>query len=363
MEDNHARPLRTWLILGDKAGDNAQAETIVNGLGWPYERKTLRFKNGFARPIFRPTLRYVDLGKSASLQPPWPDVIITAGRRPSCAALWVKEQSLQRAKILLIGRPHRLLQRFDLIVAPGQFHLPDAPNILRTVLPLIQVSETAVEQAVGLWGSRLGHLARPLTAVFIGGPQPPFRFDAETAEKIIRQVVRTTPSGTIIVLTSRRTTPAITQAIKRTLPISAPLFSWTSDPAANPYLAMLGLAKRFVVSGDSISMLAEVAWLGKPLAIAALPLSRNPLIRLEQEIGSRFRAAAIDGSGMWSLMKRQIYRYGFAPLARDIPSLHSMIIEAGLARMLGDPICNAGSGPTDNMAETFTRIRQMLLSS
>jgi hypothetical protein len=33
----HALP-RTWLLLADKRGDNAQAEALASALGWPCER-------------------------------------------------------------------------------------------------------------------------------------------------------------------------------------------------------------------------------------------------------------------------------------------------------------------------------------
>ena len=47
-------------------------------------------------------------------------------------------------------------------------------------------------------------------------------------------------------------------------------------PAENPYLALLGLADRFVVTSDSVTMMVEVARLGRPLAIFELPLVRRP---------------------------------------------------------------------------------------
>src|SRR5688572_10832978 len=72
---------RTWLILGDKAGDNAQVRIIADALGWPFVVKDLVFRAPYVigKPRFRASLYHVDRGRSASLEPPWPDLILTVG--------------------------------------------------------------------------------------------------------------------------------------------------------------------------------------------------------------------------------------------------------------------------------------------
>ena len=73
-----------------------------------------------------PGLEHLDPDRSAKLEPPWPDLILTVGRRPSMAALWVQDRSGGRARIVLVGRPKRWADRFALIVAPSQFRIPRA---------------------------------------------------------------------------------------------------------------------------------------------------------------------------------------------------------------------------------------------
>ena len=80
---------------------------------------------------------HIDRARSARLEPPWPDLILTVGRRPSMAALWVKAQAQGRARLVVVGRPKRWLDRFDLVIAPPQFQLPSRPNVLRLDLPLM----------------------------------------------------------------------------------------------------------------------------------------------------------------------------------------------------------------------------------
>jgi hypothetical protein len=49
------------------------------------------------------------------------------------------------------------------------------------------------------------------------------------------------------------------------------LYAWGAPGAENPYPGLLALGDSFTVTADSLSMLIEVARLGKPLTIAEPP--------------------------------------------------------------------------------------------
>ena len=338
-------------------------DAIVEALGWDCERKRLHFQERYdkRRPLFRASLRHVDLGRSDAIGPPWPDLILTIGRRPAIAALWIRKQSGGRTKLVIVGRPHRLLQQFDLIITSALFHLPDHPNILKLDLPLMRYSAERIADAVDEWKGRFHDLKRPLTAVFVGGPEDPFRFDARTARRLLDQAGSLPGgNGTLVIATSRRTPQNITEALSANLPPNARLYEWTSDQRRNPYAALLGLADRFVVSGDSISMMFEVARLGKPLAIAPLPLRAAPWIRFEQAMARRFRAAETSGSHSWQWLRAFFHGKGIAPFARDIAGFHSMLFERGLAVPLGLPFPVQPGLPSDGLAQAVSRIRKLL---
>jgi mitochondrial fission protein ELM1 len=353
---------RVWLVVGDKLGDSAQVDAIVEALGWDCERKQLRFRKKYdkRRPAFRASLNHVDLGRSDAIEPPWPDLILTIGRRPAIAALWIRKQSGGRTRLVIVGRPHRMLQQFDLIITSALFHLPDHPNVLKLDLPLMRYSATRIAAAVDEWKERLLDLKRPLTAVFIGGPEDPFRFDARTARHLLQQASNLPGgNGTLVFVTSRRTPQSIVEALSANLPANARLYSWTTDRRLNPYAALLGLADRFIVSGDSVSMMVEVARLRKPLAIATLPLRAAPWIRLEQAMARRFRSAETSGSHFWRWLKAFLHGKGIAPFARDIPAFHSMLFESSLAVPLGQPFLSQPGLPSDGLAQAVSRIRML----
>ncbi len=353
---------RVWLLVGDKVGDNSQLDAIVTALGWTCERKQLRFHARYnrRRPFFRATLSHVDIAGSDAIAPPWPDLILTIGRRPSMAALWIRKHSGGRTKLVIVGRPHRMLEQFDLIITSALFHLPDHPNILKLGLPLMRYDAERIATAADEWKARFADLKRPLTAVLIGGPEDPFRFDAVTARRLLERAANLPgETGTLVIVTSRRTPPDIVEALSSNLPLNGHMYPWTADQRMNPYAALLGIADRFIVTGDSISMMVEVARLRKPLAIAPLPLRAAPWIRLEQAMASRFRSTAPNGSAFWRWLKVLLHGRGIAPFARDIPGFHSMLFQIGLAVPLGQPFLSSPGVPPDGMAEAAARIRML----
>ena len=354
---------RTWLILGDKTGDNAQVRIVADALGWPYEVKKLVFRQPYVagKPRFRTSLYHVDQTRSAPLAPPWPDLILTVGRRPSMAALWVKERTQDRAKLVVVGRPKRRLDRFDLVIAPPQFQLPRSGNVLRLDLPLMRVDEAAIAAAGEAWRGRLADLPRPLTAVLVGGPTKPYRFDQGVARRLIEQARRAAEAerGSLYVTTSRRTPATVVEALAAELPDGARLYRWDAG-GDNPYHALLALADRFIVTGDSISMMVEVARLGRPLAIFALPEERGAW-RLRGALGQRLAALEGARAGLLRPLADVLYRLRIARYARDLAEIHRRLYARGLAVPLGQPFRAPQGRPSDDLARAVERVRALMV--
>ncbi len=353
---------RTWLILGDKAGDNAQVRIIADALGWPYQVKELVFQAAYVvgKPRFRTSLYHVDETRSAPLEPPWPNLILTVGRRPSMAALWVQEQTRGEATLVVVGRPKRWLNRFDLVIAPPQFQLPRRANVLRLDLPLMRVDEGAIGTASEAWRERFADLPRPLTALLVGGPTKPYRFDQAVARQLMQDAQRAAEAGTLYITTSRRTPTAVVATLEAELPAGARLYRW-QDGGANPYHALLGLADRFIVTGDSISMMVEVARLGKPLAIFALPERRRAL-RWRGTLGQRLAALEDGAAGpVLEALSNALHRLRIAKYARDLSEIHRRLYARGLAVPLGQPFLAPQMLPSDDLAAAVGRVRALMV--
>jgi hypothetical protein len=356
---------RVWLVIGDKLGDNAQVEIIAEALGWPWERRQLVFRDKYVlgKPRFAPSLYHVDALRSDPLQPPWPDLVITIGRRPSMVALWIRKQSGQRTRIVLLGRPKRAFGEFDLIIATGQYRLPERPNVLHLDLPLMRVDEAAVAAAAADWTPRLARFPRPLVAVLVGGPTKPFVMDGKVASRLLEKVrgMIAETGGTLYISTSRRTPQAVVDVLEAVLPPGGVFYRWQTGGTENPYRGLLGLADRFVVTGDSVSMMVEVARLGKPLAIFPLPNQPGLISWARQALAERFHPPA-NSPGRGGLATRLgdlLYRLGIVGYSRDLTAVHRLLFRRALAVRLGDPFLTGGRKAPDELKDVVARIKAL----
>lgn len=355
---------QVWLVLGDKLGDNAQAQIIAEALGWPVESKQLRFLEPyvFGKPHFEASLHHIDRDRSDPLQPPWPDLVITIGRRPAMAALWVRDRSGARTKVALIGRPKRRLNQFDLVIATPQYSLPQRPNVLRIDLPLMRVDESLIAAEASAWLSRFEGLPRPLTALLVGGPTKPFVFDAKTARHLLDQTEQATAktNGTLYITTSRRTPPEVVHVLQSHLPSRARLHCWAPSSEGNPYLALLGLGDRFIVTGDSISMMVEVARLGKPLAIFPLPTPALVPTGLRRLFASGLAESEPTPMETGGWLRDLFYSLAIISYPRDLAAIHRLLIKRGLAVRLGEPFRVPGEKAPDDLPRVVARIRELI---
>ena len=355
---------RVWLVLGDKRGDNAQVEVIAPALGWPYERKYVHMREPYVigKPHVRPSLHHIDKARSDPLEPPWPDLVITIGRRPSMVALWIAEQSGGRTKLVLVGKPSGMMERFDLVIAGAEAQLPPLPNVLAITLPLMRVDDARIAAAVEVWEERFARLPRPLVAFLIGGPTGPFRYDGSVIERLLAEVAKVArQGGTPYLTTSRRTPAAVVEGLRRGLPAGAELFAWSADAGENPYLGLLGLADGFVVTGDSISMMVEIARLGRPLAIFDLPTGRwGALDQLRRALTRRLFAPGKESGGLRQRLATALHRAHLLTHTRDFRAFHRLLIERGLAVRAGQGFSKPQSVAPDDLARVVTRIRALL---
>lgn len=305
------RPL-VWVLLGEKKGDNAQAIAAAEVLAIPFDKKKLvvseRFR--FRTPRVRPSMHHIDLTQSDTLAEPWPDMIIVAGRRLSMVALWVKQQSVGRSKIVLLGAPKGNARSFDLAIVPTFYRPTKALLELRVKLPLIGLNPQLLSNAERCYKDSIGQFPKPLTVVLFGGPVGNMVLNASTALQIIAKIESIYSSdGSLAICASRRTPQDVLTSIEKALPSGAKLYLPSAPD--NPYLGLVAHGDRFVVTGDSVSMLVEIARLGKPLAIA--------------ELASR-----------WPRYLEH-FRRRFLPPARELELLHNQLYQEGLAVRFTEP--------------------------
>ena len=367
LEPNMERSPLIWFIVGDRLGDNAQVETLVAGLDLEIARKYVCVKAPWikGKPKVIPSLHHLDTAKSDTLEPPWPDLIITVGRRLSMVALWVQQQSGGRTRLVLIGKPSGQAKSFSLFITSAEVQMPPAPNLLKISMPLLRVDENKVRAAADAWRDRLANLPRPLVGILVGGPTNPFVFNRRVEDGLLQAAIDVVEKegGTPYVTTSPRTPERTIKILREKLPAEARFFQWQAGAEDNPYHALLGLADGFVVTGDSISMLVEVAKLGRPLAIFALPYGILHKIDQLRRVGAR-RLYAPDTGSRSDGTRRFLRAIGavlhILPRTRDFTAIHKLLIDRGLAVPVGKPLQEPCGEVPNDLPLVAERIAAML---
>lgn len=369
-ETGGMRPPRTWLMMGHKAGDNSQIRALAEALDWPFEIKHLVYRptellTNLAAPT---TLLGIVREKCSPLEPPWPELIISAGRRNEPVCRWIQARAAeagQRVRLVHAGRPWAAIERFDLIVTTPQYRLPKKPNVLHNITPLHRVTPERLAEAAAAWAPRLARLPRPYTAVILGGNAGPYVFDRGAAALLGRSasVMAERAGGSLLISTSARTPRAAIDSLEAAVTAPADLYRWTPNAAENPYFGYLALADQIIVTCESMSMLTEACATRKPVYMFDLhtgPENRWGL--LESLIGpvdtSRWRR--LRRLRLQPVVFRIAFAIGPARMTRDVRIIHRALIDAGRAAWLGEPFPpGPPPPPLEDVARAVAQIKAM----
>jgi hypothetical protein len=163
--------------------------------------------------------------------------------------------------------------RFDLVVAM-EHDRAKGPNVLRVLTALHDLTPAKLAAGAAAWTPRFAHLPRPLIGVLLGGPTRGSEFGAAEAHTLLERLeaYRDALGGSLVIVPSRRTPDGALGVFRRAVDAR----TWVWDRAGdNPYLGVLALADRFVVTGDSVSMVSEALATPKPVEVFATRLRKR----------------------------------------------------------------------------------------
>ncbi|MFN3259935.1 MAG: ELM1/GtrOC1 family putative glycosyltransferase [Pikeienuella sp.] len=243
-----------WLLLGRNAGDNAQVRALGAMAGGEAKEFTLSHNLLREAPAAWLGGSLASLRERPDFGTPWPALVIGAGRRNAPAARWIAEQS--GARLVWLGRPRAPLDWFALVLATPQYGVPAAPNVLPLTLPLTAETERVAPQRM------LALLGGPSWSARIT-PDYLLRFAKAAAE--LAEVTR----APLSLATSPRSPAGAAAEMRRLLP-GAEIHEWRKG-GENPYRRWLSEAREILVSGDSVSLLADAAATGAPVSLLPAP--------------------------------------------------------------------------------------------
>jgi uncharacterized protein len=358
------RAPRVWLLMGHRAGDNTQVQALGEAVGWPFEVKRFVYKS-YERVLnlpFLATLAGVVAERSSVLAPPWPDLVLTAGRRNEPIARWIKEQSGGHTRLVHVGRPWASLSRWDLVVTTPQYRLPRGPTVLHNEAPLHRVTRERLAEAARAWKPRVAHLPRPYVTILAGGPSGPYPFDPKSGAKLARQAgeLAAKRGGSLLVTTSARTPAATIEALFAAVTVPSMLYRWRRDDPDNPFFAFLGLADAIVVTADSVSMMTEACATGRPVYFydtgeGKTSMREPPTPPTTPDTIWRNLSPAYLKAFVYMLTMK----LGPTRLTRDIRIVQRQLVESGRAAWLGDGEPAHDAPPLQDVERAADRVRAL----
>lgn len=318
--------LRVWLLLGPKHGDNAQLEAVADALAerlpCDLRRVHLAFHRGELLVNLLLGVSTAGLSARARRSLPTddtPDLLLTAGRRNEPVARWLQRRAGMRAALVHCGRPWTDPRRFDLVLSTTQYELDERrwPNVV--VLPLPPAAPRPADGAPPAADA-------PLLLV-VGGDSGSKQLPPAGALTIFERslALASALDRPLRVITSPRTRPESEAALLEAASAAgAEAHGWHADRSTNPYERWLAEAGAFVVTEDSVSMVADAADHGRPMWFAAL--ERDPRPWWATKAGWGWAAATHE------LAQR------FAPrrFRRDTRRLLDALVHSGRGRWLAE---------------------------
>jgi mitochondrial fission protein ELM1 len=265
--------MTTWVVTQGLKGIQNQAIGLAQALGISYVYKEIRKPKNLWR--LWPVSYWPDpLSLSMDGQrfiPPWPDVLISCGRCSIPVSLAIKRASAGKTFTIHIQNPQIDPRNFDIVIAPmhDQVH---GSNVLSTQGALHHITTEKLKEAANHFRPLLASLPRPLIGVLMGGKNKHQGFSPmamrDFADQLSSAAVST--GGGLAITPSRRTNMEMERILRECFKGMPAYYIWDTQ-SENPYLGLLALSDVIVVTSDSISMISEACFTGKPVYVYELP--------------------------------------------------------------------------------------------
>jgi mitochondrial fission protein ELM1 len=255
-----------WIISEGLAGLRSQGLGLAEAAGISAELRELRpaapWKWVAAKFWPNPLAAVAD-----AVRAPLPSLAIGCGGMAGSVLAALRRKSM---RVVQVQNPRLDIDKFDLIIANRHDELT-GPNVFVTRTALHRVTPERLAAEAEVWRDRLAPYRRPLVAVLLGGSNGRYRVDRDAGARLAADLATMAERDKVgvVVTPSRRTDPAVTEAIRTAL---APSGGWVWNlTGENPYFGMLASADLIVVTQDSVSMISEAAATTAPVMVASLP--------------------------------------------------------------------------------------------
>lgn len=251
--------VNAWIVTSGEAGHRTQARGLALAVAGEAREFTVdlrspwRYLPGDKTPF---ALQILTPGSDRP-GPPWPDLLVSSGRRAAAVAIAIRKAAKGRTLAVNVPDPHIDPAAFDLVVCLN--HDPaSGPNVLSLSTAVHDLTPTKLAEAAERWRETLRQPGRDLIGVLLGGAAHRRGLTLMQWGEMFAQLdaLRRTTGARLAITPSRRT-PAEVRALLTTRFDGDPdVFLWDMK-GDNPYRGILALSDRLIVTSDSVSMVSE----------------------------------------------------------------------------------------------------------
>ena len=292
-----------WTLTTGIPGCEVIVRGVVQSLGWRTRAHTIRVNlmnrwlapwGGVAR---RQWQRLLDA--------PPPQLLLSIGRGAVPYARAFKRYFGARVFVAVLQNPRISPRHFDLVWAPAHDRVR-GPNVLSTLTSPHDLRKPMLRQAAAKLAAELPKdFPKRKLGVLIGGPNGSYRFSQrETAAFADALLAQARQGWGLCIMFSARTPAFLPPLLKQKLRSVSVLFGGPHE-AANPYQSVLGLADSFLVTPDSVNMIGEAAFTGRPLYLARFQGGTSKFHRFHAAMIARGAARRFEG---------QLENWSYSPL-------------------------------------------------
>ncbi|QQG37244.1 MAG: mitochondrial fission ELM1 family protein [Micavibrio aeruginosavorus] len=257
-----------WIVTEGMAGTENQCLGVAEALGViPVVKRV-----GLRQP-WKALCPYLGLEQSFTfsgdrLLAPWPDLLISSGRKAIAAARYIHRKSDGKTFIVHIQDPRIHSDIFDIVAVPAHDKMR-AANVIVTQATPNRITPQRLTEGRQDFSDLLRGVPGPRVAVLLGGNSKSHKLTPDAMKKLAGQLRELDRLGFGLMITASRRTGEENLSLLRNEMKDSKAFLWDGR-GDNPYFGFLGWADYILATADSASMISEAATTGKPVYVIPL---------------------------------------------------------------------------------------------
>ena len=201
------------------------------------------------------------------IAPPFPDVVISSGRRTLPYLKAIKKASGNKTITVCLKDPKTGTSAADVIWVPVHDRLR-GENVIATLTSPHPLSMELLAEAKVEAEKHFADYPKKRIGLILGGNTRGVTWNADTCADLERKLSQIPQDGhSILAVASRRTPTQLEETVKQALKSHKLFYSAGTDESDNPYRQVLSISDVLIVTGDSHNMVSEALATGTPVYV------------------------------------------------------------------------------------------------